>query len=115
MTQKAPSNDEEGSSTSWRTLRLCTALLSPAQNQKLRELVVHSEIDGRVVAQTFAAPAHRLVELARHILRELDPTPEQEILDTLMRIEARLQETESRSTQQSSLNTESIAKGEHDG
>lgn len=44
----------------------------------------------------FVMNQDELVRFARDVLREFDPTPEQEILDSLKRIESRLAERGSR-------------------
>ena len=72
-------------------------LVSIGQKQEPQYgLVLHAHQDphvGTVAPRVFYLDRHHLVEMAKTILQQLDPSPEQEILETLKRIEARLQET----------------------
>ena len=64
----------------------------PSAHRDKSALVLHSETYG-AEPRVFYSDRHHLVEMAKTILQQFDPSPEQEILETLKRIEARLQET----------------------
>ena len=72
-------------------------LVSIGQKQEAQYgLVLHADQDhhdGTVAPRVFRLDRHHLVEMAKTILQQIDPSPEHEILETLKRIEARLQET----------------------
>ena len=63
------------------------------EDQKRAGLVLHPEGYGKeMVPMSFLMSRRNMIAMAREILRSLDPTTEQEILEALGRIEARLQE-----------------------
>ncbi len=64
----------------------------PSTHRDKGALVLHSETAG-VEPRVFYSDRHDLVKMARTILQQIDPSPEQEILEILKRIEGRLQET----------------------
>ena len=65
------------------------------EDQYRAGLVLHPEGYGNQMGpHVFLMNRHHMIEMAREILRVLDPTTEQEILDALQRIETRLTEKE---------------------